>query len=232
MRSLIVRFINCEGPGIIEEILRKENYSVTYHDTFKKHEKLVPNSHLFFDLLILMGGPYSLADNSNKEFFHPYFELVENMISIPSKKIIGVCLGGQLISKVLGGDVSKGEKGIETGFSKVQIQDKSDFVFNGINQNSITAFHLHENVFTIPKSGKHLLSGGVYPNQMFSYEDRVFGIQCHLEPTMKMVKDWSVVHKDFIGKSSNAYPLLDENMQKETEETGKIIFQNMIRKKK
>lgn len=230
MRSLIVRFIDCEGPGILEKILREEKYSISYHDAFKRSEKIIPNAHLMFDILILMGGPQSVEDDSQAEFFSPYFELVRDFLSIPNRKVIGVCLGAQILSRVLGGKVVKGTKGIEAGFSTVTIRDRSDSIFEGISVASGTAFHLHEDTFTIPEKAKLLMSSEMYENQLFSFENRVFGFQCHLEATLPMVENWSGIHREFIAKSPNAYPVLDKQMQSDAEDFGGKIFRNIIRK--
>ena len=81
MRSLIIRFMDCEGPGIIEDSLRKANYTITYHDAYKKGIQIVPESHQIFDIIILMGGPKSVYDPKEDTFFKPYLRLVENTIS-------------------------------------------------------------------------------------------------------------------------------------------------------
>ncbi|MBE8432422.1 type 1 glutamine amidotransferase, partial [Leptospira interrogans serovar Pomona] len=60
------------------------------------------------------------------------------------------------------------------------------------------AFHLHEDIFSIPPRSKHFLKSEMYSNQMFSFQDRIFGIQCHMEVTASMLKVWRVVHSDFI----------------------------------
>ncbi|MCE9499520.1 MAG: type 1 glutamine amidotransferase, partial [Leptospira sp.] len=220
MRSLIVRFINCEGPGIIENSLRRKNIKITYHDTFKKGLKLVPESHQIFDLIIFMGGPQSVADPAQQDFFKPYYQLAEDSLSNPDHKLIGICLGSQLLAKTLGAEVNKGISGPEIGFSKVTVKDPSSPAFKGITGNEIEAFHLHEDIFSIPKTGKLLLSGSMYENQMFSYENRVFGIQCHLEPSLMMLETWSKVHKDFIGKTDINSKITNPEKQKSMEKAG------------
>ncbi len=230
MRCLVVRFIDCEGPGLLERVLRKKKYTISYHDAFKPDLKIIPNAHQIFDLLILMGGPQSVDDKTMDRFFSPYYDLINDILSNKKAKIIGVCLGSQILAKFLGGKVQKGDNGSEVGFSKVEILDKSDSVFQGISENFGTAFHLHEDTFTIPANAKLLLSSAVYKNQMFSFEDRVFGIQCHLEATYPMIEVWSEIHSDFIAKSSNASPVLDKKLQSDAEAFGEKIFENILNK--
>ncbi|MDX1959276.1 MAG: type 1 glutamine amidotransferase [Leptospiraceae bacterium] len=225
MRSLIVRFADCEGPGIIESILREKGYRITYHDSYKKGLELVPSSHQIFDLIILMGGPNSVANPAEEDFFSPYLSLVENAIAT-DKKILGICLGSQILAKVLGSNVVKGEKGEEVGFGNCKILDASQKVFANISTSELPVFHLHEDTYEIPKTATPLLSSEKYSSQMFSYKDKAFGIQCHLEMTYPMLEVW---HKRFSNVSKTIS--LNEETKKKTSEvnaSGKIVLQNII----
>jgi GMP synthase-like glutamine amidotransferase len=225
MRSLIVRFADCEGPGILEPILRAKGYRLTYHDSYKKGLELVPESHQIFDLIILMGGPNSVVGHAQDDFFTPYFDLVENALST-NKKVLGICLGSQIIARVLGSEVIQGDKGAEVGFGNCNIENKSNPVFKGISETEIPVFHLHEDTYKVPNNTTHLLSSEKYPAQMFSYKEKAFGIQCHLEMTYPMLEVW---HKRF----QSIPPVLNLNQEAKMKtdlvnQTGKIILENII----
>ncbi|WP_411823685.1 type 1 glutamine amidotransferase [Leptospira sp. 'Mane'] len=227
MRSLLVRFKDCEGPGILEPVLREKGYRISYHNAYDERIQLYPAAHLNFDLIVLLGGPQTVADHSNDEFFAPYYDLVENTLVTSGRKLIGICLGSQIIARVLGGKVTVGEKGPETGFSPVKIKDKSNPIFANIESSEIQAFHLHEDVFEIPPSADFLLEGGFYPNQMFSYGNKAFAFQTHIEPTLPMLRVWQDVHKEFISKGNGDFSNLVED-QKKMESTAKIVFRNIL----
>jgi GMP synthase-like glutamine amidotransferase len=229
MRSLIVRFIDSEGPGILGNLLSENGYALTFQNAYQKGLQILPESQLNFDLIVLMGGPQSVADPQMFDFFKPYFNLVENCIAMGRAKVIGICLGSQIIAQVLGSPVRQGEFGSEVGFSECKIVDKNSKIFKGLNGDSILGFHLHEDTFDIPKSCKHLLSTNVYSSQMFSYDERIYGIQTHLEPSSEMIHVWKNVHKNFIEKA-NADTRDWIAKQKIMEDTSRIIFQNMIQK--
>lgn len=225
MRSLIVRFKDCEGPGILLDSLKERNYRISYHNAYDTRIQPIPDAHLIFDLVVLLGGPQSVADPALYSFFEPWFNLVRYVSSMPNRKMIGICLGSQIIAKALGGEVSVGEKGPEVGFSYVSVQETHP-VLNGTS--SFPAFHLHEDVFTIPKGGKHLLKSEMYPNQMFSFQDRIFGIQCHLEVTAPMLQVWKGVHADFI-RSAGWVPGPDtESLRSQMETSGRSIFNAIL----
>jgi GMP synthase-like glutamine amidotransferase len=226
MRSLIVRFLDSEGPGIIESSLKENGYKITYHDSYKKGLELVPESQQIFDLILLMGGPQTVYNESEYEFFKPYLNLVEQTLSLPNKKIIGVCLGSQILAKVLGAKVEKGKNGSEIGFSKLQIKDSSHPIFSNL-KSDINTFHLHNDTFDLPTGSKLLASSEKYENQIFDYKNIAFGIQCHLEVTPIMLQTWWKVHKlnKQIGELNSSH--LEE--AKEMNELAKPIFDKMIK---
>ncbi|MDF3819555.1 type 1 glutamine amidotransferase [Leptospira sp. 96542] len=227
MRAVFIRFLDCEGPGILEPLLRSLGYRISYHNAYDRRIQILPEFHLNFDLVVMLGGPQSVADPNFDEFFKPYYQIVENIITMGDKKLIGICLGSQIIAKVLGADVSLGTKGPEVGFSKVQILNQSHPIFKGINADSFLAFHLHEDVFGIPVGAEHLLAGEFYANQMFSYKNRIFAFQTHLEPTLPMLNVWLDFHKEFIKKGKGDFTDL-ANKQREMTETANTIFKNII----
>lgn len=227
MRAVFIRFIDCEGPGILESLLREKGYRISYHNAYDSRVQLMPEIHLNFDIIVMLGGPQSVADPDKQEFFKPYYEIVENVIALPNKKLIGVCLGSQIIARALGANVRPGTKGPETGFSELQILKPEHPVFSGVEGDSILAFHLHEDIFDIPVGADHLLASEFYANQMFSYKNKVFAFQTHLEPTLGMLQVWQNVHKEFIAKGNGDFSEL-ETKQQTMEKSAKIIFRNII----
>ncbi|TGL60060.1 type 1 glutamine amidotransferase [Leptospira ognonensis] len=227
MRALCVRFKDCEGPGIIESVLRENGYRVSFHNAYDLRVQLLPEAHLNFNLIVLLGGPQSVTDPDLDSFFQPYYMLVKNMMANHGRKLIGICLGSQIIAKALGAEVFVGDKGPEVGFSPMKIRDVTHPIFKGINQPEIQAFHLHEDTFSIPKGATHLLESDLYKNQMFAVENKVFAFQAHIEPTLPMLEVWKNVHKDFIAQGNGDFKNLAEK-QKEMETSARIIFRNIL----
>jgi GMP synthase-like glutamine amidotransferase len=227
MRALFIRFLDCEGPGILEPILREQGYRISYHNAYDKRLQIMPEAHLNFDFIAMLGGPMSVTDPKMDSFFRPYLELAENMIITPGRKLLGICLGSQIIAKALGADVYAGDKGPEVGFAPVELMDRADSVFQGITSSHIQAFHLHEDTFALPHGAKHLLSSNHYPNQMFSYENNAYALQTHLEPTLSMLQVWLTVHKEFISQGKGDFTDLAAK-QSEMEKSVRVVFQNII----
>lgn len=227
MRSLIIRFKDIEGPGIIAQVLKNKGYAITYQDAFRFEQHLIPNAHLNFDLFVMMGGPQTVTDDSDYKLFKPYYQLVEHVLAQKDKKLIGVCLGSQILARVLGAKVQKGTKGTEVGFSKMKILKKDAQVFKDITENEILGFHLHGDTFDIPKSAEHLLSTEMYPNQMFAYKNQVYGLQCHIELDRPTLEVWTRYIPEIQQAIGNLSPMIIQQ-NSEVQKYGNIIFNNII----
>lgn len=226
MRALIIRFLDCEGPGLIAPIMQQKGYSLTYHDAYLQ-QQLIPQTHQLFDTLVLMGGPQSVAKDKPEGFFKPYFHLVEDFLAMPDKKVIGICLGSQILAKALGGQVTVGKNGEEVGFSRVHLEHLDSPVWSGFQEKSILTFHLHSDTFSLPGSCRRLLKGDMYENQMFCYENRAFAIQCHFEVSYPMLETWWTVHQSIpekLGSLNETWK--DKNSQ--VQEAGKKLFHNLL----
>ncbi|TGL46455.1 type 1 glutamine amidotransferase [Leptospira wolffii] len=229
MRCLIVRFKDCEGPGTLLDSLQSRKYKITYHNAYDSKIQLMPDAHQMFDLFVFLGGPQTVHDPSQSEFFKPWLQLASHLVRMKNKKVIGICLGSQILAKALGSNVYTGKKGPEVGFSDVKISDSSLPVFSKLNEKkSFPAFHLHEDVFDIPENANILLEGSFYPNQMFGFENRIFGIQCHLEVTGPMLEVWKKVHSEFISKAGWIPGPETENLRSQMEESGRALFEGIL----
>jgi len=104
------------------------------------------------------------------------------------KKILGICLGAQLIADVLGGKVYK-NRYKEIGWFDVQLtsEGKKSKFFSDLPER-FTAFHWHGDTFEIPDGAVHTARSEACENQAFVYEDRVVGLQFHLETDLQTAK--------------------------------------------
>jgi GMP synthase-like glutamine amidotransferase len=101
---------------------------------------------------------------------------------------LGHCLGGQLMSKALGGRVGPNPVK-EIGWGEVRVCD------NAVARQwlgevpAFTAFHWHGETFSIPPGATRILENEHCANQAFALGKHL-GMQCHVEMTPELVRAW------------------------------------------
>lgn len=104
--------------------------------------------------------------------------------------VIGHCLGGQLMSKALGGTISKNPvKEIGWGETRGEANEISRYWLGDFADKSGMAFHWHGETFSIPAGATRLAGNAHCANQMFALGPHL-GMQCHVEMTPEMITTW------------------------------------------
>jgi len=135
--------------------------------------------------LVFMGGPMRVNDDL------PWIPAVLDLIRDAYAKdvpLLGHCLGGQLMSKALGGVVTKNPVK-ELGWGKVDVADNevAKLWFGDIK--SFDSFHWHGETFSLPSDAVHLLSSAHCANQAYAIGKHL-AMQCHVEMTEHMIREW------------------------------------------
>jgi GMP synthase-like glutamine amidotransferase len=105
--------------------------------------------------------------------------------------VLGHCLGGQLMAKALGGVVSPNPvKEIGWGEVKVASNPAAEAWFGAIK--AFEAFHWHGETFSIPPDASIVLRNAHCANQGFALGKHL-ALQCHVEMTEEMVKEWCAI---------------------------------------
>ena len=212
MSVLICKNIETEGPGTIEDYLRLKN--IPYKIVELSTGEALPNSDNF-NTLIMMGGPMSV----NEDEIYPYIKeeekLVRDFIS-KRKKILGVCLGAQIMAKALGANVYAGPQK-EIGWYDIELTGEGlkDFHMRSLALHPkvgdiwkrFKVFHWHGETFDIPQGAVRLASSGLYQNQAFRYGKDAYAFQFHIEVRKEMILEWLKDETDFerIGKETNTF---------------------------
>lgn len=135
-----------------------------------------------YDMLVVMGGPMGAYDEKEYPWIAGEKKAIEAAVAA-NKAVLGVCLGAQFLSVVLGGSVSRNPVP-EIGWFKVHMTPEglAEPVFANFPE-SYYAFHWHGDTFTIPPGAVHAATSAACPNQAFVYNHKVVGLQYHLETT-------------------------------------------------
>ena len=104
------------------------------------------------------------------------------------KRILGICLGAQLLVEVLGGRVYKNQYK-EIGWHPVFLSTHGkQSAFFSVLPPEFTAFHWHGDTFDLPLSCVRLASSEGCLNQAFEYGPNVLGLQFHLESSAESIQ--------------------------------------------
>jgi GMP synthase (glutamine-hydrolysing) len=139
-----------------------------------------------FDLLIVMGGPMSVGDVEAYPWLAGEKRFIRRAIDA-DRHVLGICLGAQLIADVLGADVYPNPQK-EIGWWSVDWTEaaRKHAIGKHLPETS-TVFQWHGDTFDLPNGSVHLAKSDVCPNQAFLFQDRVMGLQFHMESTLKSI---------------------------------------------
>jgi GMP synthase-like glutamine amidotransferase len=180
----IFRHAPTEGPGYFATYLDRHNvpWQVIGLDV---GEPVPPDPHTFSGF-VCMGGPMSVNDDI--PWIAPVLKLIRDSVTA-DVPVLGHCLGGQLISKALGGVVSRNPVK-EIGWGEVQVVDTPDARgWFGHAAPSFTSFHWHGEAFTLPPGAARVLTNAYCENQAFALGPHL-AMQCHIEMTPEMIASW------------------------------------------
>ena len=193
-KVLAIRHVKVEDLGIFEEILKNQNFSIKYLDTPEGETLKEPVES--YQLVFVLGGYMGAYEEEKYPFLKYEFQLMENILKkdIP---LVGICLGAQMLAKVLGARVYPGEKGKEMGWMKV-FKTGDHFYFEEFPE-ELTVLQWHGDTFDLPEGAIRIFSSEKYQNQAFVYKNAI-GLQFHLEVDDEIVKNWIEYYKDELKK--------------------------------
>lgn len=181
----IFRHAPTEGPGYFAIFL--EQHGIPWRLIAVDDGETVPATANGFSGLCFMGGPMSVNDPL------PWIDAVCVLIREAAGRnipIIGHCLGGQLISKALGGVITRNPVK-ELGWGEATGEDDATarYWLGAYAGNVGTVFHWHGESFSIPSGATRLFANQYCTNQMFALGPHL-GMQCHVEMTPEMISTW------------------------------------------
>ncbi len=179
----IFRHSSTEGPGYFATFLdsRRIPWTIVKVDA----GAAVPADPGDFSGMVFMGGPMSV--NDELPWIPRVLALVNKAVDadIP---VLGHCLGGQLISKALGGRVTRNPVK-EIGWGPVSIEDHPVAREWFGPTREFSGFHWHGETFSLPPGATRLAASPHCANQAFALGKHL-GMQCHVEMTPELIGAW------------------------------------------
>jgi len=186
---LICKNTITEGPDTIKEFL--ETKKISYKIVELSMGEKIPDTK-DFDVLIMLGGPMSVNEDDLYSYIKDEEALVRKFIK-EDKKILGICLGAQIIAKALGASVYKGKQK-ETGWFDIELTNSGikNSALNKLltnNSKNCKVFQLHGETFDIPDGAAKLAGSKLFQNQAFKY-NKAYALQFHIEVYKDTVFEW------------------------------------------
>lgn len=181
--------VSFEGLGCIEQWAADKGHQLSSTRWYE-----MPGLHPAWetaDWLIIMGGPMGVNEQQQYPWIGEELRAIQAAVE-QGKKVLGICLGAQLIAAALGAAVYPNPQK-EIGWFPVTFS--TDLLPTGLQEilpPAVTVFHWHGDTYAVPSGAVIFASSDVCAHQAFIFQERVMGLQFHLEVTAAAVEDMLV----------------------------------------
>jgi len=179
----VLQYYAHDGIGFFGEHLRARGVPMRVFELFDGH--VAPASLQPFGGLCLLGGPMSVNDD-----WEPLREgerLVREALraDVP---VFGHCLGGQLMSRALGGQVGAADHA-EIGWSQIDAQDHP-LARHWFGRAAFPMFQWHNETFSVPPGAELIATCAWCRHQAFAIGRLHIGVQFHCEIDRSKIESW------------------------------------------
>jgi GMP synthase (glutamine-hydrolysing) len=183
----VIQHESFESPAAIENWFSMHKCRVTYTHVY--NYETFPSDVSSIDMLFVMGGPQS-PQSTREEF--PYFDgpaeiqFVKRVIDA-GKKVVGICLGAQIIGEALGAAVVHSPNR-EIGAFEIHKTPAAltDEVCAALPDKFMVG-HWHGDMPGLTAQSEVLAYSQGCPRQIVRFTPNVYGFQCHLEFTSQAI---------------------------------------------
>lgn len=179
----VLQYYEPDGVGFFGEHLRARGVAMRVFELFNGHA--APASVEPFGGLCLLGGPMSVNDDWGPLRQGERLILEALHRGVP---VFGHCLGGQLMSRALGGRVSEAACA-EIGWSQIDAQE-DELARHWFGRSRFPMFQWHNETFSVPQGARLIATGRHCQHQAFAIGERHIGVQFHCEIDRTKIESW------------------------------------------
>lgn len=185
MKIHFLQHVPFEGLASIRGWVERGGHKIGCTRLYAGDSLPLPDS---LDLLIVMGGPMGVQDVDRYPWLQAEKVFLRAVIDA-GKRILGICLGAQLIAEVLGARVYANDQKEIGWFPVTKSTAASASALGRLLPARFEAFHWHGDTFDLPPGAIHLAQSAVCRHQAYAIDDRILGLQFHLETTTESARD-------------------------------------------
>ena len=138
--------------------------------------------------VVMFGGPMSANDCTTLPGIKAELDWLPKVLETETP-FLGICLGAQLMARVLGAKVDTHPEGrAEIGYVEINPVYPDCQIF----PEKMHVYQWHREGFDLPRDCTLLARGEHFENQAYCYGNRVYGLQFHPEVTLEMKEIWTV----------------------------------------
>ncbi|MGC8490121.1 MAG: type 1 glutamine amidotransferase [Syntrophobacteraceae bacterium] len=185
MKLHYIQHVPFEGPANIGEWAQNRGWDLSATHLYRGDDLPAVDE---FDWLVVMGGPMNIYEEKEYPWLAAEKKFLQKAIE-KNKIVLGICLGAQLLSDVLGGRVVRNSHK-EIGWFPVTLRPEgvASAPFKGF-PTRFQALHWHGDTFSLPPGAEMLAESEACPAQAFSANGgRVLALQFHLESSPDSVR--------------------------------------------
>lgn len=181
MKMHVLQHESFESEAGIGDWARARGHEITRTRLYK-NETLPANCDAY-DWLVIMGGSMNIYEEKKFPWLGPEKAFIREALTEGRVRVLGICLGAQLMSDTLGGPVTRNPVK-EIGWFPVE-QTEAGRACPHFSKwpERFLAFHWHGDTFTTPAQATRAIQSDACANQAIIFGDRAVGLQFHLDYT-------------------------------------------------
>jgi GMP synthase-like glutamine amidotransferase len=188
LKALFIQHDHVSPLGTVGERLRQHGFEIETRLIVPEEKYRDPNVEFDFpnssdyDLIIPLGAPWGAWDDACiGNWLTPELAWIAKAIEneVP---VLGICFGGQLMARALGGSVARGPRP-ELGWTYI-FSDNQDLVSNG------PWFQFHYDRWQLPPGAKEIARTAI-ASQAFTYK-KSLALQFHPELDVEVLEGWLI----------------------------------------
>jgi GMP synthase-like glutamine amidotransferase len=187
LKALFIQHDHVSPTGPVAERLRYHGYETIEKQVVPVEKFKTPNDVTFefpnlddYDLIVPMGAPWGAWDDACiGNWLQPELDWVREAVT-GGKPVLGICFGGQLVARAMGGSVAKGPQ-CEIGWKTIW-SDRPEIVSNG------PWFQFHYDRWVVPPGAVEIARNPI-ASQAFII-NRTLALQFHPEIDAAALEGW------------------------------------------
>ena len=184
MNLCVLQHAAFEGPGEIAAWAELRGHPVSVRHLYRGDALPSPDT---FDLLVVMGGEMNIYQYRDWPWLKPESEFIRSALE-QGKRVVGICLGAQLIADALGARVVQNAEH-ELGWLPINWTDEARAIFPDLPASG-SVLHWHGDTFGLPEGATRLAASEGCPEQGFVIKNKCLALQFHMEVDPSLVKEY------------------------------------------